>query len=290
MTLRPFPDASRIRWRRLDVPGREEARVDRTIDGWRLTGHLDVEEGGLAARLRYTIACDAQWRTRSALIEGDEGDRPIRFALEADGAGHWTRDGAPVPEVAGALDVDLGFTPATNTLPIRRLALAVGESASVRSAWLRFPELRLEPLEQTYAREGELTFRYRALVDGEPFVARLETDGFGRVVRYEGLWEADVMERAFVVLRSRGPAWDDGKPLEGQADWAGHAAFMDALFEEGFAALVGPLAGTRDALLVLRASSESEIVERLAADPWTTNGLLVTRQISPWQIRLGTLK
>jgi len=97
------------------------------------------------------------------------------------------------------------------------------------------------------------------------------------------------MERAFVVLRSRGPAWDDSKPLESQADWAAHAAFMDALFEHRFAALVGPLEGTRDALLVLRASSASEVVERLASDPWTTNGLLVTKQISPWQLRLGTL-
>jgi hypothetical protein len=77
--------------------------------------------------------------------------------------------------------------------------------------------------------------------------------------------------------------------LEGQVDWVGHAAFMDALFEERYAALVGPLEGTRDALLVFRASSASEIVERLASDPWTINGLLVTKQISPWQIRLGTL-
>src|SRR5262249_31802917 len=97
------------------------------------------------------------------------------------------------------------------------------------------------------------------------------------------------MERAFVVLRSRGPGWDDAKPLEAQSDWAGPAAFMDALFEQRFAALVGPLEGTRDALLVLRASSAAEVVERLAADPWTTNGLLCTKQISPWQLRLGTL-
>jgi uncharacterized protein YciI len=64
---------------------------------------------------------------------------------------------------------------------------------------------------------------------------------------------------------------------------------MDALFEKGFAALVGPLEGTRDALLILRASSEREIVECLAADPWTTNGLLITKQISPWVLRLGSL-
>jgi hypothetical protein len=68
------------------------------------------------------------------------------------------------------------------------------------------------------------------------------------------------MERAFAVLRARGPAWDDTKPLEGQKDWTAHAEFMDALFDQRFAALVGPLEGTRDALLILRASSAAEIV------------------------------
>ena len=200
MTLPPFPTASRMRWRRLDVPGFEEARVDRTATGWRFTGKLDVEEAGGKARLRYVIDCDPEWRTRRAVIEGVVDGVPIRFALAADGAGHWTRDDMPVPGLAGALDVDLGFTPATNTLPIRRLALAVGETAPVRSAWLRFPELRLEPLDQTYTREAEERYRYRALVDGEPFVARLDTDAFGRLLRYEGLWEADP------------GAWDDSRP------------------------------------------------------------------------------
>jgi len=97
------------------------------------------------------------------------------------------------------------------------------------------------------------------------------------------------MERAFMVLRSRGPAWDESKPLESQADWTAHAMFMDALYEAGFAALVGPLEGTPDALLILRAASAAEIVERLAADPWSKNGLLVTKQISPWHLRLGRL-
>lgn len=96
--------------------------------------------------------------------------------------------------VAGALDIDLGFTPVTNTLPIRRLALAVGASAPVQSAWLRFPELRFERLDQTYTRESELGFRYHATVGGQPFVARLDTDAFGRVLRYEGLWEAELAE------------------------------------------------------------------------------------------------
>jgi len=160
--------------------------------GWRLTGEVKAGQTGLAARLCYAIDCDPGWRTRSAVIEGEAGGLPVRFALSADGEGRWACDGAPAPTLDGALDIDLGFTPATNTLPIRRLDLAVGGQAPVRSAWLRFPELRLEPLEQLYTREAERRFRYHALVDGEPFVARLDTDVFGRVVYYEGLWVAEL--------------------------------------------------------------------------------------------------
>jgi uncharacterized protein YciI len=98
------------------------------------------------------------------------------------------------------------------------------------------------------------------------------------------------MERLFAVLRSRGQGWDDSRPLEGQADWPAHAAFIDSLFAERFIALVGPLEETRDALLICRASSASEVVERLGADPWSTNGLLFTKQVSPWQLRLGSLQ
>lgn len=180
-----------MRWRRTDIPGSEDARIERVQEGWRLTGALEVRETGVDARLRYVIDCDERWRTRAALIEGTASAQPIRCALAADGAGAWSRDGEPLPSLAGALDVDLGFTPATNMLPIRRLALAVGETRPVRSAWLRFPELRLEPLEQTYTCEAERVYRYHATVDGEPFVARLDTDAFGRVLRYEGLWEAE---------------------------------------------------------------------------------------------------
>jgi uncharacterized protein YciI len=97
------------------------------------------------------------------------------------------------------------------------------------------------------------------------------------------------MTRLFAVVRSRGPAWNDAQPLEGQVDWTGHAAFMDRLHAEGIAVLVGPLEGTRDALLVMLAESQAEIAERLAGDPWTTNGLLVTTRVAPWQLRLGSL-
>src|SRR5690606_2784207 len=143
MAHAPFPPDTTIHWRRLDVFGYEHARIQRVPSGWRLQGKVEVRESGVSARFNYVVECDPTWFTRSALVDGEVGGELARFALTADGAGHWTAGDQVLSAVAGALDIDLGFTPATNTLPIRRLALEVGESANVRSAWLRFPELRL---------------------------------------------------------------------------------------------------------------------------------------------------
>lgn len=77
--------------------------------------------------------------------------------------------------------------------------------------------------------------------------------------------------------------------LEGQQAWQEHAQFMDALTAEGVVVLGGPLEGTPDVLLVMRADNAQEIVERLNGDPWTSLDLLRTRSITPWTIRLGAL-
>jgi hypothetical protein len=98
-------------------------------------------------------------------------------------------DGKAQPGVAGCLDVDLNFSPSTNVLPIRRLALGVGKEASVRAAWLRFPSFSLEPLEQLYRRTGRRTYRYESA--GGRFTRDLDVDANGLVIRYPGFWELD---------------------------------------------------------------------------------------------------
>ena len=97
------------------------------------------------------------------------------------------------------------------------------------------------------------------------------------------------MKRVFALIQSRGPAWDHTQPVEDQPEWTAHAEFMDRLVDEGFIALGGPLEGSHDVLLILRASSEQEIEQRLAADIWRQSGLLVPKQCFPWHIRLGAL-
>ena len=89
--------------------------------------------------------------------------------------------------VRGAVDVDLGWTPFTNTLPIRRLSLAVGQkSGPVTAAWVRFPDLGLEPLTQEYERTAARRYRYTS--GGGSFAADLEVDDDGLVIDYSGIW------------------------------------------------------------------------------------------------------
>ena len=95
------------------------------------------------------------------------------------------------------------------------------------------------------------------------------------------------MKRLFAVTRTRGPGWDGSRPLE---QWPAHAAFMNGLEAEGFVILGGPLEGTPDALLVIRANDEDEILTRLAADPWSRMDVLRVTQAVPWTLRLGTLE
>ena len=91
-------------------------------------------------------------------------------------------------------------------------------------------------------------------------------------------------------MRAAGPAWNHALPMEQQPEWDEHAAFMDAMVEEKFIVLGGPLEGPRHgALLVFRARDEQEILARLADDPWTRNGLLVMDMLRPWTIRLGSI-
>src|SRR5579864_5844850 len=90
----------------------------------------------------------------------------------------------------------------------------------------------------------------------------------------------------FAVVRERGPAWDVARAMTEQECWPEHAAFMNALAEDGFVILGGPLGDGR-ILLIINADSEDVIRDRLAADPWVPMDLLRIAAIDSWQLLLG---
>jgi uncharacterized protein YciI len=91
----------------------------------------------------------------------------------------------------------------------------------------------------------------------------------------------------YAVTREQGPTWDVSRGLREQKCWDQHAGFMDALVDEGFVILGGPLGDGTKTLLIVAAENEDEIVARLADDPWTPMGMLRIARIERWEILLG---
>lgn len=182
-----------ILWRRLDRPGHEVAELAPATDGWLLSGVALFAEARRPCRLEYTVVCDREFVTQRCSVSGLVGTTRVRLDVERDAHGVWTIDGARDAKLAGCVDVDIAFTPSTNLLPIRRLSLAVGAAASVRAAWVRFPELAVEVLEQRYTRIAPDRYLYES--DGGNFRRALTVDETGFVLRYPELWEAE------------GPSW-----------------------------------------------------------------------------------
>lgn len=178
-----------ILWQRLDLPGHEIATIAPSSDGWLVEGVALLVHSGNPCRIEYEIRCDVHWTTRRCLLRGAIGARSVHSEIERSAVGKWSIDGVEIAALRSCDDIDLGFSPVTNLLPIRRLGLPIGSHAQVRAAWVRFPELTVEVLEQTYSRVASDRYRYESA--GGAFRRELTVDAFGCVTEYPGLWRAE---------------------------------------------------------------------------------------------------
>lgn len=173
-----------LRWRSLDSTGLEHLELTEAADRVVARSVVIGEREGRAYGLRYEMELGRDWTFRSLAIERTDG---AGLRLASDRRGGWWCDGAGAPALAGCIDIDLSGSPFTNTLPIRRCALPLGEPQRFRMAWV--PLDTLEPFAdgQVYTRLGPRSVRYQS-ADGS-FERVIETDDEGFVVTYPGLFE-----------------------------------------------------------------------------------------------------
>jgi uncharacterized protein len=146
-------------------------------------------EEGVLARLDYDVVCDDTWITRRGSVRGWLDDRTVDVAIVRGAAGTWSLNDVAVPGLESCVDLDLGFTPATNTLQLRRVALAKGQGTDVPVAWLDVGAGTLTLLAQRYERRSESTYWYESPRFGYAALLELAPTGFVRV--YPELWELE---------------------------------------------------------------------------------------------------
>lgn len=153
-------------------------------------------------RLDYRLAWDDVWRLRTADLVVVTERRTRALELASDGRCKWwcregqTSDGVvsweskaqrPADELEGCLDIDIWPTPFTNTFPIRRERLAIGERKELRMVWVNALEMSVRPQAQAYTRIEERVYLFESL-DGSGFKASLAVDDEGVVLDYPGLF------------------------------------------------------------------------------------------------------
>jgi hypothetical protein len=183
-----------VTWHCAQLASSEHCTLAKGPDGYEFCGVVVTPLAQLPCHIDYSVLVDLEWRPRrvQATVTSSSGKREID--LQSRPTGGWEMDGAWVPDLVDCHDVDLGWTPATNTIPVRRLGLQIGESRSITAAWIRFPELDVVRNVQRYTRIGSDVWRYEA---GEYEFEIVVDATTGLVLAYgDDLWRASDIARA----------------------------------------------------------------------------------------------
>ncbi len=157
--------------------------------GLRVDGTTTAVEDGAAWCIAYTMWMDPDWTTRAARVRLLSASGARRVSIVSQSPGRWLIDGKMDRLFDGCLDIDLEASALTNALPVRRMALGVGEASDAPALYVRATDLRPERLEQRYERvphegAGE-SYDYSA--PRFDFACRLVYDEYGLVLSYPGI-------------------------------------------------------------------------------------------------------
>jgi len=173
-------------WKNLLLNGTDYCALWRNAEGWLLKGTVIGVMKELGPMLaNYEVHCDVNWLTHRVNVERVIGNESKILSMSAEKRGEWRSSNGQLPELDGCLDVDLALTPATNTLPIRRLNMKIGQAESLTAAWVKLPDLSVQPLSQRYTRLSKNIYRYESTTG---FSADITVDDLGLVNNYPGGW------------------------------------------------------------------------------------------------------
>ncbi len=175
-------------WRPVTHNGFESLFFDEEPDAFCVDSVVLGIEQGEAFRLHYRLWLNHQWQVTSFRISHLPYGTEYRFFRDTND--FWSRGdllGDDDGQWAGCTDLDISCTPFTNTLPIRRLKLKVGQSADINVLFVECPQLKIKTAPQRYERLSELEYRFTSLDSDFTAVITVDADGF--VTDYPGLFE-----------------------------------------------------------------------------------------------------
>lgn len=213
----PSADLQLVAWSWQTRTGLDVAAVIHAPDRVRVEGRMQAQWDDGPLELAYRLECEADWRfvRLDARTVYQRDTRTLQLAWDG---GQWTDGHGPRDDLADAAYIDIMATPITNTLPVCHATWQPGASQVFTMAYVRLPELTVEPVRQRYTllatvADGRRRFRYETLgpaaerqasgtgLSGyhgqdSAFTAELVVDAAGLVISYPPYWDRMPAARA----------------------------------------------------------------------------------------------
>jgi hypothetical protein len=161
--------------------------------------HITTHDTGSTYRGRITGVVNDKPVCVEYELETDDAFHITSFNIRsfADGTenislqkknGQWMdASGHHLTQFDDCTDIDISLTPLTNTFPINRLKLNIGESKSIHVIYIDPVSQNLKKAEQRYTCLEIDKYRYENLASG--FTSDLTVDSSGLIVTYPGAWQ-----------------------------------------------------------------------------------------------------
>lgn len=170
-------DGDDVTWSTWDGDHAESMALRWENEAWTASGQVAREN------VQYVLRIAPTWHVRQFLLFRDMDEPDLWLAIDAHH--RWGEvNGSFRPELEGCADIDLTCTPFAATVPIRRLGLAVGESAEIDVIAVDVETLGAVPRPTRYERIAVQAWRATSLPTGD--VREYEVDARGLVVQEQG--------------------------------------------------------------------------------------------------------
>ena len=137
--------------------------------------------------IEYNLKINSHWKTEEVKINSTIEGFAKSLAFKSDGRGNWQENGHILEQFEGCIDVDIPLTPFTNTLPIKRLNMQIGQAQIIRVVYLDLLSNEIKPVTQKYVRLSDREYKYENVPND--FEAVITVDESGFVVDYPTLFE-----------------------------------------------------------------------------------------------------
>jgi uncharacterized protein len=140
---------------------------------------------GKIYRVEYLIRLNESWETCYCCVKSQLNDEIKKLEVEKD-QNRWSLNGKYVDNFDGCTDVDIPLTPFTNSLPINRLKLSLGQEENIDIIYIDVLADSIKRVKQKYRRISSGVYKYENIPND--FEAEIKVDNEGFVVEYPQLF------------------------------------------------------------------------------------------------------